>query len=251
MQFYLIAIKVENYRFGFRFCDYVFPMSMSNSCQDYENETNWRTKVPQENCGEFAINEPGKKSICKVEPSELFRVTRYLLMSQFSTDLHTPSPGKLHQGKPLWLQGGPPLHPPQAQQDHWLGAWGAWRQVLAWGHPRAHRWRYQEEQWGGKGEICEWNDVKDWFSFHQRKSQTRLGQSCKLYCLQNERVWIDCQGENPADRENLGPVIYHPTNGISKNYFPYRNQEGYLSPAIFVEFTQVKCKWENGHIMCD
>jgi sodium/potassium-transporting ATPase subunit beta len=56
----------------------------------------------------------------------------------------------------------------------------------------------------------------------------------------NERVWIDCQGENPADRENLGPVIYHPTNGISKNYFPYRNQEGYLSPAIFVEFTQVK-----------
>ena len=63
--------------------------------------------------------------------------------------------------------------------------------------------------------------------------------------MQNERVWIDCQGENPADRENLGPVIYHPTNGISKNYFPYRNQEGYLSPAIFVEFTQVKCKWEN------
>lgn len=58
--------------------------------------------------------------------------------------------------------------------------------------------------------------------------------------FQNNRVWIDCQGENPADRENIGPLIYHPTNGISKNYFPYENQEGYLSPAIFVEFTQPK-----------
>jgi len=56
----------------------------------------------------------------------------------------------------------------------------------------------------------------------------------------NKRVWIDCQGENPADRENLGPVVYHPTNGISENYFPYLNQEGYLSPAIFVEFTDPK-----------
>ena len=53
---------------------FIFPMYSNQICQDYENETNWRTKVPQENCGEFAINEPGKKSICKVEPSELFRV---------------------------------------------------------------------------------------------------------------------------------------------------------------------------------
>ena len=52
-------------------------------------------------------------------------------MSQFSTDLHTPSLGKLHQGTQLWLQGGPPLHPAQAQQDHRLGARGAGRQVLA------------------------------------------------------------------------------------------------------------------------
>ena len=53
-------------------------------------------------------------------------------------------------------------------------------------------------------------------------------------------MWIDCVGENPADRENLGPVLYHPTRGISANYFPYLNQEGYLSPAIFVEFTKPK-----------
>jgi len=70
----------------------------------------------------------------------------------------------------------------------------------------------------------------------------------------NDRVWIDCQGENPADKENIGPLTYYPTNGISRNYFPYLNQEGYRSPAIFVEFADprhgvliaVECKaWAN------
>ena len=57
-----------------------------------------------------------------------------------------------------------------------------------------------------------------------------------LHSLQNERVWVDCHGENPADRENMGPLVYHPDQGLSKNYYPYMNQEGYVSPAIFVEF---------------
>ena len=61
-------------------------------------------------------------------------------------------------------------------------------------------------------------------------------------CYQNNRVWLDCEGENPADKENLGPVVYHPTRGISANYFPFLNQQGYLSPAVFVEFTQPKRK---------
>ena len=47
---------------------------------------------------------------------------------------------------------------------------------------------------------------------------------------------MDCHGENPADRENMGPLVYHPDQGLSKNYYPYKNQAGYVSPAIFVEF---------------
>ena len=70
-----------------------------------------------------------------------------------------------------------------------------------------------------------------------------------LIVFQNKRVWIDCQGENPADRENIGPLVYHPTNGISKNYFPYLNQEGYLSPAIFVEFTQPKREFQYAYMI--
>lgn len=53
----------------------------------------------------------------------------------------------------------------------------------------------------------------------------------------NKRVWIECHGENPADVENLGPVLYYPDQGFSANYFPYENQNGYLSPVVFVQLT--------------
>ena len=42
--------------------------------KDYENETTWRSKVTQEDCGDLAVNPPGRKSICKVKPTELFQV---------------------------------------------------------------------------------------------------------------------------------------------------------------------------------
>ena len=42
--------------------------------QDYKNETDWREKVPQENCGKLAVEQPKKKSICKVDHKELMGV---------------------------------------------------------------------------------------------------------------------------------------------------------------------------------
>merc|ERR1711981_33930 len=51
----------------------------------------------------------------------------------------------------------------------------------------------------------------------------------------NERVWLECEGENPADKENLGKINYYPTNGVGKNFFPYKNQKGYLSPVVFAQ----------------
>lgn len=56
----------------------------------------------------------------------------------------------------------------------------------------------------------------------------------------NNKVWIECKGENPADVENAGELIYYPDQGVSANYFPYRNQGGYLSPAIFIQLTNPK-----------
>ncbi|XP_063244558.1 sodium/potassium-transporting ATPase subunit beta-2-like [Bacillus rossius redtenbacheri] len=47
-------------------------------------------------------------------------------------------------------------------------------------------------------------------------------------------VWVSCQGENPADRENSGTFSYHPMQGFPSFYYPYTFQEDYLSPLVAV-----------------
>jgi len=51
-----------------------------------------------------------------------------------------------------------------------------------------------------------------------------------------DRIWIDCHGENPADRDNLGPIKYYPTQGFPHYFYPFKNQKGYMSPLVFVQF---------------
>ncbi|EEC19423.1 sodium/potassium-dependent ATPase beta-2 subunit, putative [Ixodes scapularis] len=52
------------------------------------------------------------------------------------------------------------------------------------------------------------------------------GQPCILLKL----------NRNPADKENVGPLVYYPNLGIPNYYFPYRNTPGYQSPFVFVRF---------------
>jgi len=54
---------------------------------------------------------------------------------------------------------------------------------------------------------------------------------------ENPRVWFSCDGENPADKENLGKVEYIPSQGIESFFYPFMNQNGYQSPFIFVRLT--------------
>jgi sodium/potassium-transporting ATPase subunit beta len=51
-------------------------------------------------------------------------------------------------------------------------------------------------------------------------------------------IFITCEGENPADKENIGPLRYAPDQLIKTNYFPFTNQPGYLSPFVMVHFMQ-------------
>lgn len=61
---------------------------------------------------------------------------------------------------------------------------------------------------------------------------------------------IKCDGEHAADKDNIGPIEYYPKQGYDLKYFPYLNQENYLSPLVFVKFLkpttgvliQVVCK---------
>ncbi|EFA03901.1 sodium/potassium-transporting ATPase subunit beta-2 [Tribolium castaneum] len=53
---------------------------------------------------------------------------------------------------------------------------------------------------------------------------------------QHHVVWVDCEGENPADVENIGPIYYFPQRGFKAKYFPFTNVKGYVSPLVAVHF---------------
>lgn len=54
----------------------------------------------------------------------------------------------------------------------------------------------------------------------------------------NQLIYVTCEGENAADKENIGPISYYPQQGIEFKYFPFTNQPGYLSPFVFVHFSK-------------
>lgn len=56
-------------------------------------------------------------------------------------------------------------------------------------------------------------------------------------------VWVSCEGENPADVENIGPVQYIPRRGFPAYYYPFTNKEGYLSPLVAVLFEKPRSKF--------
>lgn len=59
-------------------------------------------------------------------------------------------------------------------------------------------------------------------------------------------MWISCEGENPADVENIGSIQYFPKRGFPGYFFPYKNQPGYLSPVIAIWFENPTSKY---HLM--
>merc|ERR1711862_1036414 len=51
-----------------------------------------------------------------------------------------------------------------------------------------------------------------------------------------KKVWVTCQGENPADAEGFDSFEYFPKDaGLSETYFPYLNQDDYQSPLVAVQ----------------
>merc|ERR1712121_291404 len=53
-------------------------------------------------------------------------------------------------------------------------------------------------------------------------------------------VWVNCEGENEADREYVDEITYKPHHGFPSYYYPYVNTPGYLPPVVAVQFTKVK-----------
>jgi hypothetical protein len=55
---------------------------------------------------------------------------------------------------------------------------------------------------------------------------------------------VSCEGENPADVENIGPIQYIPRRGFPGYFFPLTNKEDYLSPLVAVWFRKPTSKYE-------
>jgi len=58
-----------------------------------------------------------------------------------------------------------------------------------------------------------------------------------------QAVWLSCNGETPADVENVGPIHYIPQAGFPGYYFPYNNKKNYVSPMVAIHFVKPQSKF--------
>ena len=42
--------------------------------------------------------------------------------------------------------------------------------------------------------------------------------------------------QNAADKDNVGEIRYYPEQGFRHYFYPFRNQDNYLTPMVFVKF---------------
>lgn len=56
-------------------------------------------------------------------------------------------------------------------------------------------------------------------------------------------IWVSCEGENPADIENLGPIQYIPNRGFPGYFYPFMNQKAYMPPILAIHFERPKSKF--------
>lgn len=93
--------------------------------------------------------------------------------------------------------------------------------------------------------------------------QTRRREDLKSHCLMRDfgvafyhqnvalfqlnTIWVSCEGESPADVENIGPITYIPTRGFPGYFYPYKNSEGYLSPVMAIHFQRPRSKSDSGY----
>lgn len=57
-----------------------------------------------------------------------------------------------------------------------------------------------------------------------------------------DNIWVSCEGETPADVENIGTVNYIPGQYFPGYYFPYKGLP-YLSPLVAVQFKNPQCEF--------
>ncbi|KAH9384348.1 hypothetical protein HPB48_026355 [Haemaphysalis longicornis] len=54
--------------------------------------------------------------------------------------------------------------------------------------------------------------------------------------LKPELLPLHCDGDTPADRENIGDLVYSPYQGFRTEFFPYTGHRDYMPPLVAVQF---------------
>lgn len=67
-----------------------------------------------------------------------------------------------------------------------------------------------------------------------------IGNITKKYGNIPPVVWLNCEGEYPADQEYIPRIRYTPYPGFPAYYFPYKNVADYKSPLVGVVFDNPK-----------
>ncbi|XP_017069900.1 sodium/potassium-transporting ATPase subunit beta-1 [Drosophila eugracilis] len=53
---------------------------------------------------------------------------------------------------------------------------------------------------------------------------------------ERQQIWVSCNGHLGKDKEHFQNIGYFPSQGFPSYYYPYLNQNGYLSPLVAVQF---------------
>lgn len=89
--------------------------------------------------------------------------------------------------------------------------------------------------------LVKLNRIYDWIpkSFSEDEIPTELKDLIKEG-FEKDLVYVTCVGETEADKDNVGEIVYLPKQGIPSYYYPFTNQERYLSPFVFIKFRSIK-----------
>ncbi|TMW53895.1 hypothetical protein DOY81_000952 [Sarcophaga bullata] len=93
-----------------------------------------------------------------------------------------------------------------------------------------------------KDQIYDWipeiyNDSKKLPEEMPTELKRHITEKSSLRPNETNVVWVSCEGENPADVENIKARDYYPRMGFPVYYFPFKNIAGYIPPIVAVQFT--------------
>lgn len=58
-------------------------------------------------------------------------------------------------------------------------------------------------------------------------------------CPRLRMVWLECHGATGHDQEWLGPIAYMPMHGFPGYFYPFLNQQHYLSPVVWIQMNDI------------